>query len=126
MSRVADEEADAAGEGETGEVSPRDGVLGPGPGPRRHPSTRGGMLYLLILAVTVVGVLLVVLVDWRLGVRVEGGALLGAAALRVLLPEREAGMLAVRHRLFDAGLLTLMGIVLIVLAGSIPDQPPPL
>ncbi len=109
-------------------VSPRDGVRGPGPGPgpRRYPSTRGGMLYLLVLTATAVGILLVAFVDWRLGVRVEGGALLGAAAVRVGMPERDAGMLAVRHRFFDAGLLVLMGVALIVLAGSIPEQPTPL
>lgn len=119
-----DAPGDEADEGAV--VSPRDGVLGPGPGPRRHPSTRGGMLYLLVLVVTVVGVALVVLVDWRVGVRVEGAALIAAAGLRLALPERDAGMLAVRNRYFDAALVVLMGVVLIVLAGSIPDQPSPL
>lgn len=123
--RVADDEQVPASGEEKGVVSPRDGVRGPGPGPRRHPSTRGGMLYLLVLAVTVVGILLVTLVDWRVGVRVEGGALIGAAGVRLFLPQR-AGMLAVRHRFFDAALLAAIGVVLIVLAGSIPDQPPPL
>ena len=32
-------------------------------------------------------------------------------------------MLAVRNRWFDGGLLTLLGVALIVLAGSIPNQP---
>lgn len=115
-----------APQAEVGAVLPRGGAHDRSPGQRRHPSTLGGMLYLLILGVTVVGLLLVALVDWRLGVRVEGAALLGAAALRLALPERDAGMLAVRNRFFDAGLLLAIGVVLIVLAGSIPEQPPPL
>lgn len=97
-----------------------------GPGPHRRPSTLGGVLYLLVLLATGVGVVLAGVDDWRTGVRWEGGALIAAAALRLVLPEREAGMLAVRHRVTDALLLSAMGAVLVFLAGSIPDQPPPL
>ena len=90
---------------------------------RRYPSTIGGAFYLLVLAVVGVGLGLVVLAEWRTGVRVIGGALLLAALVRLLLRARDAGMLAVRHKLLDAFVLVALGSALIFLAGSIPDQP---
>ncbi len=99
------------------------------PGPeeptaRRYPSTIGGAFYIAILAATAVGIAIVFRShDWRLGVRVVAGAVLAAAALRLVLPQRDAGMLAVRHRLIDVGLLCLVGGSLFFLTGSIPDQP---
>lgn len=90
---------------------------------RRHPSTLGGALYLLILATMALGVVLAYLDDWRLGARILGGALLSAGALRLVLPERDAGMLRVRHRLVDVGVLALMGGAIVWLAGDIPEQP---
>ncbi|NYG55089.1 DUF3017 domain-containing protein [Nocardioides perillae] len=96
------------------------------PEPRRYPSTLGGACYLLVLLATAVGLVLVAVDDWRTGVRWVGGALLAAAVLRLVLRERDAGMLAVRHRGTDALLLSAMGATLVFLAGSVPDQPPPL
>ncbi len=99
------------------------------PGPeeqteRRYPSTIGGAFYLAVLAGTAFGIGIVAQShDWRLGVRVVAGALGAAALLRLVLPQRDAGMLAVRHRLVDVGLLCLVGGALFFLAGSIPDQP---
>ncbi|MEZ0579450.1 DUF3017 domain-containing protein [Nocardioides sp. MH1] len=61
--------------------------------------------------------------DWRLGVRVVSGALGAAAVLRLVLPERDAGMLAVRPRLVDVFILGGVAIALFVLAMNIPDQP---
>jgi hypothetical protein len=91
--------------------------------PRLYPSTVGGALYLLVMAATAVGIAIVGLGPWRTGVRVLAGALLAAASLRLLLPTKDAGMLAVRHRAFDAVLLTVIGGSLIFLTYSIPDQP---
>ena len=91
--------------------------------PRRYPSTIGGMLYLLVLAVVAVALGIVALAEWRTGIRLMGGALVFAAALRLLLRRRDAGMLAVRHKVLDAVILALLGGALIFLAGSIPDQP---
>ena len=90
---------------------------------RRYPSTIGGMFYLLVLATMVAGLVLVYVEDWRLGIRVLASGLLGAAALRLVLPQRDAGMLAVRHRFVDVLILLAMGLSLIFLTGSIPDQP---
>ena len=90
---------------------------------RRYPSTIGGAFYLLVLVVVATGMVLVVVTDWRTGIRVIGGALLFAALVRLLLRARDAGMLAVRHKVLDAALLVALGCALIFLAGSIPDQP---
>ena len=81
------------------------------------------MFYLLVLATAVAGLVLAYVDDWRLGVRVLAAGLLGAAALRLVLPQRDAGMLAVRHRFVDVLVLLAVGLALIFLSGSIPDQP---
>ena len=91
---------------------------------RRYPSTIGGAFYLLVLLAAGTGIALVVTDDWRLGVRVIAGALAAAALARLVLPQRDAGMLAVRHRLVDVVMLVAVAGVLWWLAGSIPDQPP--
>ena len=90
---------------------------------RRYPSTIGGAFYLLVLVVVAVGMGIVVVGEWRTGIRVVGSALLLAALVRLLLRARDAGMLAVRHKLLDAIVLIALGGALIFLAGSIPDQP---
>ncbi len=99
------------------------------PGPeeeeRRYPSTIGGAFYLLVLAVCAVGVGIVVTGEWRTGIRVFGGALLFGSLVRLALPNRDAGMLAVRFKALDVLVLAALGAALIFLAGSIPDQPGP-
>jgi hypothetical protein len=91
--------------------------------PRRYPSTIGGAFYLLVLGVVAVALVVVALDEWRTGIRLMGGALVFAAAVRLVLRHRDAGMLAVRHKVLDAAVLILLGGSLIFLAGSIPDQP---
>ncbi len=90
---------------------------------RRHPSTIGGAFYLLILATGAVGIAIVWGGDWRLGIRCLAGGLSFAALLRLVLPARDAGMLAVRSRLFDAILLGALGAALFFLATTIPGEP---
>jgi hypothetical protein len=90
---------------------------------RRYPSTIGGMFYLLVLAATAVGIGIVSTGNWRLGTEWMAGALIAAALARLVLPRRDAGMLAVRHRLFDCVLLAGVGVILIFLAITIPNQP---
>ena len=51
-------------------------------------------------------------------------SLLAAAVLRLVLPARDAGMLAVRRRSVDVALLVVVGLALFVLAATIPNQPP--
>ena len=91
--------------------------------PRRYPSTIGGAFDLLVLAVVAVARVVVALDEWRTGIRVMGGALVFAALVRLVLRRRDAGMLAVRHKVLDAVVLAVLGGALIFLATSIPDQP---
>lgn len=101
-----------------------DGDHPPGePEERRYPSTIGGAFYLLVLAVTVAGLAVASLSDWRIGIRIVGGSLLFAAVVRTALGPRDAGMLAVRHKALDVAVLIGLGVALIFLTTSIPDQP---
>lgn len=90
--------------------------------PRRYPSTLGGALYITILGVTVAALVIVGLGHWRAGVHVLAGAVIGAAAARAVLPNRDAGMLEVRGRWFDVALLAAVGAAMWVLATTIPAQ----
>ena len=91
--------------------------------PRRYPSTIGGAFYISILVAAGVAMVIATRSDWRLGIQVLGGSILVAALLRLILAARDAGMLAVRHRMIDVLLLTSAGVALIALATSIPNQP---
>ena len=90
--------------------------------PRRYPSTIGGGLFLLVLTVMVMG-LLIATQDWRLGIRVVASALAFAAVVRLVLRQRDAGMLAVRARWLDVLILAVSAGGLFFLASSIPPQP---
>ena len=102
---------------------PAEGDEGDSGRPRRYPSTLGGALYLLALGAVVAGTAIAVFDGWRNGVRWIGGGLVFAAVCRLLVPGRQAGMLAVRNRWIDVVLLAGVGGLLLFLAGSIPDQP---
>ena len=95
------------------------------PAGRRYPSTIGGACYLVLLGTSTVGLWITARGDWRLGVRWIAASLVVAAVLRLLLPTREAGMLAVRRRALDVSLLAVVGVALFVLSVTIPNQPSP-
>ena len=90
---------------------------------RRYPSTIGGAFYLVMLSIAGAGLVFVVLGDWRTGVRLIGGALVFGSLVRLVLPSRDAGMLAVRSKLLDAVLLSGTGAAFFFLAATIPNQP---
>lgn len=101
-----------------------DGEIAVGPDtPRRYPSTIGGAFYIAVLIVAGAGIVVVATGDWRLGVSILGGAMVFAALMRLILPSRDAGMLAVRSAWLDIVLLSGAGAALIVLAQTIPNQP---
>jgi len=90
----------------------------------RRPFLAGLIRQLPLLAVLVtvgIGLLLVTFEHWRRGLVVMGLALVGAALLRLLLPVRRLGFLAVRSRPVDVVLLAGMGLALTVIALAIPD-----
>jgi len=91
---------------------------------RRIPSTVGGMVYLVVVATSVVGLVVIAVGPWRRGVGLIGLALLLGALARALLRDRDAGMLRVRrNRWVDVLMLGGVGTALIVLASVIPNQP---
>ncbi|GAA3154699.1 hypothetical protein GCM10010531_02190 [Blastococcus jejuensis] len=90
----------------------------------RRPFLAGVVRQLPLFAVLVavgIGLLLVTLEYWRRGLVVIGLALVGAALLRLLLPVRRVGFLAVRSRPVDVVLLGGAGAVLTVIALAIPS-----
>jgi hypothetical protein len=90
----------------------------------RKPRTAGGVVYLAVLVVTLLGIGLVVLDRWRLGLNVIGAAMVCGAMARLVLRPDDAGMLGLRRKLVDVLTLAALGGTLMVLAGIIPDQPP--
>lgn len=92
--------------------------------PLKKPQTVGGVVYLTVVAASLVGLGIVVAGAWRTGVSWIGAGLLLASASRLVLSERGAGMLRVRRKWSDVLMLTVAGVALIVLAVVVPDQPP--
>jgi Protein of unknown function (DUF3017) len=60
---------------------------------------------------------------FRRGSVLVGGSLLLAAALRLLLSPRQAGLLVVRSRAFDVGFLAGVGVAVVALAFSVRAPP---
>ena len=75
---------------------------------------------LAVLAVVAVGLALVAVEHWRKGLTVMGLALVGGALLRLFLPERRVGFLAVRSRPVDVVLLAAAGLALTIISLAIP------
>ena len=59
---------------------------------------------------------------WRVGSGVVGVGLLLAAALRLTLPAKQAGLLVVRSRSVDAAVLLVLGFAVVLLANTIPTS----
>ena len=84
----------------------------------RRPFLAGIVRQLPLLAAILVvgaGLVLVTFGFWRQGLVVIGLALIGTALLRLLLPVRRVGLLAVRSRTVDVVLLAATGLALTVL-----------
>ncbi len=67
---------------------------------------------LLVLLVVAAGLVMVAFEHWRQGLVTVGVALVGGGLMRLLLPVRRVGFLAVRSRPVDVVLLIGMGITL--------------
>jgi hypothetical protein len=79
------------------------------------------MPLLAALAVVAVGVVAAAMSRWRVGASIVGIGFALAGFLRLLLPARRAGLLAVRSRRLDVAVLVALGGALVVLASSVPD-----
>ena len=75
---------------------------------------------LVVLLAVGTGLLMVSIEHWRRGLIVVGMALVGGGLLRLLLPLRRVGFLAVRSRAVDVVLLAGVGVVLIAFVLAIP------
>jgi energy-converting hydrogenase Eha subunit B len=76
----------------------------------------------VVLVGVVAGLVIALIVDsgWRLGCLVIGGSLGVGALERIALPSREAGLLQVRSKAFDVGMLIVLAVTIIVLAVVVP------
>jgi Protein of unknown function (DUF3017) len=106
--------------------SPADG-RNAGPAAGRPAASAGGRLaellpYLIVACGTVLSLLIMRQgqQDVRGGTLVLAGVLLAAAAARLALPDRRAGMLASRRRLSDVAAFAALGIGLLVAALLFP------
>jgi hypothetical protein len=88
----------------------------------KGPRSRGSQFYLLQLLVVLIGLLLVAVDQWRVGVVAIGVAFVAGAVARSVVPVHHTGMLRVRGKAFDMFWMTTLGISLIVLAWVIPNQ----
>jgi hypothetical protein len=78
---------------------------------------------LMVVLVGVAAGLAIALVgesSWRLGCLVIGGSLGVGAVERIALPSREAGLLQVRSKAFDAGMLIVLSATIVALAVLVP------
>jgi Protein of unknown function (DUF3017) len=73
----------------------------------------------VVLAIAAAGMIRVLAEHWREGAALLGGSLLVAAALRVMLPDDRAGLLAIRSRVIDVLCYSGFGVVIVVLAVTI-------
>jgi Protein of unknown function (DUF3017) len=80
---------------------------------------------LVVLAGVVAGLVVATLgqATWRAGCLLIGASLGVGAVLRLVLPGREAGLLQVRGKAFDAGLLVVLAVAVVVLAIAVPMRP---
>ena len=90
----------------------------------RKPRTLGGVVYLAVLATTLLGVAVVVAGRVQVGLSTTGAALLAGALARLVLPREQAGMLGVRRKLIDVATMALLGAGLLVLAALIRERAP--
>jgi hypothetical protein len=75
--------------------------------------------FVLVMAIVAAGVVLIFLYHWRIGSGLIGGSLLVAAGLRLLLPEKQLGLIALRRRFTDILLYGAFGTLMIWVALTI-------
>lgn len=90
------------------------------PGPAAGP---GRLWPLLVVLIGVAVGLVLAFVDsdsWRLGALVIGGSLLVGSLIRLVLPDRAAGLLGVRSKALDIAALAFLGVAIVILALEVP------
>lgn len=74
----------------------------------------------VVLLGVFVGLAVVASSRWRLGSSILGAAITCGGVLRVVLPHRRVGLLAVRNRVVDSTVLLIIGVGVLVLAWVVP------
>ena len=74
----------------------------------------------VVMVIATAGFVRVLQEHWREGSGLVGGALLVAGMARVVLPEDRAGLLAVRSQAVDVLCYIGFGVLMVVLAATIP------
>lgn len=88
------------------------------------PRSTGSRIYLLLLLGVLVGLALVGVGAWRVGLMVVGVTVGLGGVARAVVPQDHVGMLRVRGRTFDIVWMTMLGVSLAVLALLVPPGPP--
>lgn len=88
----------------------------------KKPSTTGGIVFLIVVALVLVGLGMAASGAWRPGVTVMGASFGLAFIARLVLPDERAGMLRIRRRLVDLATIALCGVGMIILATVIPNR----
>lgn len=79
---------------------------------------------LLVLGGMALSVVIVATGDFRPGGVLFGASVLLGALFRLVLPDRQAGLLVLRSRTIDVLMLLLMGLIILLLTLLIPELPP--
>ncbi len=91
------------------------------PLPPIRPWPRRQWPLLVVVAGILVSLVVVLVVDFRPGTVMFAVSVLVAAAFRLVLTTRRAGLLVLRSRPIDVATLTIMGISALLLALAVPD-----
>jgi Protein of unknown function (DUF3017) len=91
------------------------------PLPPIRPWPRRQWPLLVVVAGIFVSLVVVLVVDFRPGTVMFAASVLLAAAFRLVLTTRRAGLLVLRSRAIDVATLTIMGISALLLALAVPD-----
>jgi DUF3017 family protein len=86
----------------------------------KKPSTTGGLVFLVVVGILLVGLIVVVAGAWRTGVTIMGIAFIVALVFRAVLPDERAGMLRIRRRYVDLTTMAICGGGMLVLAAIVP------
>ncbi|AEH11162.1 MULTISPECIES: DUF3017 domain-containing protein [Protofrankia] len=74
----------------------------------------------VVLGAAIIALVFVSQDHWRRGLLGLGVVLLAGAVLRLVLPTRRAGLLAVRSRVFDVATLVALGMTIVAVTLAVP------
>ncbi|WP_235433270.1 MULTISPECIES: DUF3017 domain-containing protein [Protofrankia] len=87
---------------------------------RRRSSPGWDPVLTVVLGAAIIALVFVSQDHWRRGLLGLGVVLLAGAVMRLVLPTRRAGLLAVRSRVFDVATLAALGVTIIVVTLAVP------